>query len=301
MGFVIAGSRRFQRFRRPEYQLQHAAGAVIYAAYGERPILDRLQDLFFHVVAAAGHIQVAACPEAFDAVIHRTPIGDHHTVKAPFAAEDIRQQLLMVGAMGAVQLGVSAHHGGGLALLHRNFKGRQIKLPQGAAVHHAVGGKTAQLLRVSGKMLQAGAHALRFGTPDKACCQFARKIGVLAEIFKVAPAERVALEVGTGAENKPDPLLLGFFPDGCADFREQFRIPASGSGHLRRKAGGWAGLVDPQHIRHILLLAQAVRAVAHEKGRNAVFFVFLCFPDIIPAPEQRNILLWNRQKDRYRT
>ena len=54
-------------------------------------------------------------------------------------------------------------------------------------------------------MLQAGAHALRVGTPDKACCQLACKIGVLAEIFKVTPAEGVALEVGTGAENKAAP------------------------------------------------------------------------------------------------
>ena len=114
-------------------------------------------------------------------------------------------------ASAPAHLPVSAHDRGGLALPDRNFKGCQIKFPQGAAVHHAVGGKTAQLLGVGGKMLQAGAHALRVGTPDKACCQLACKIGVLAEIFKVTPAEGVALEVGTGAENKaapPAPWLL---------------------------------------------------------------------------------------------
>lgn len=61
-------------------------------------------------------------------------------------------------------------------------------------------------------MLQAGAHALRVGTPDKACCQLACKIGVLAEIFKFTPAEGGALEVGTGAENKAAPCSLASSP-----------------------------------------------------------------------------------------
>lgn len=137
-------------------------------------------------------------------------------------------------------------------------------------------------------MLQAGAHALRVGTPDKACCQLACKIGVLAEIFKVTPAEGVALEVGTGAENKAAPLLLGFLSDGCADLREQFWVPTPGSSHLSRKAGGRAGLVDPQHIRCILLLAQTVRTIAHKKRRNAVLLVFFVCQKF--APEQRAIL-----------
>ena len=90
VGFVVAGSRRFQRFLCPEHQLQHPTGAVIHAAFRQRAVLDSLQNILFHVVAAAGHIQVAACPEAIDAVVHRAPVRDHHAAEAPLGSENIR-------------------------------------------------------------------------------------------------------------------------------------------------------------------------------------------------------------------
>ena len=144
-------------------------------------------------------------------------------------------------------------------------------------------------------MLETGADALRFCAPDETRRQLARQIRVFTEIFKVPPAERVALEIGTGAENKSNALLLGFLADGCADFGKQFRVPAPGGGHLGGKAGGFSGFVDAQHIRHILLFTKTMRAIAHEEGREAVFFVFLCFPEVFAGAEgdfvlQRHLL-----------
>ena len=217
VGFIITGCFFLQRFRRPEHQLQHAAGAVIYAVYGECAILDRLQGLFFHVIAAAGHIQVTARPEALDAVVHRAPVGHDHAVKAPFGAENICEQSLVVRTVDAVQPRVGAHHRGKLALLDGNLKGRQIQLPQRAVIQHRVRGEAAFFLRIYGEVLETGADALRFCAPDEARRQLARQIRILAEIFKVPSAERVALEIGAGAENKTNALLFGLLADGGTD------------------------------------------------------------------------------------
>ena len=182
--------------------------------------------------------------------------------------------------MYPVQLRVGAHDRRRLSLLDGDLKGRQIKLPQGALVQHTVGGEAAFFLRIYGEVLETGADALRFCAPDKTRRQLACQIGVLAEILEIPPAERVALEIGTGAEDKADPLLSGFLADGRTDGRQQLRVPASGGGHLGGKASGLSGFVDAQHIRHILLLAQAMRAIAHKQGGNAILLIFFGFPEV---------------------
>ena len=141
MSFIITGYFFAKRFRRPEHQRQYSASTVIYAAFGECPILDCLQNLFFHVVAAAGHVQVAARPEALDAVVHGTPVRDHRAAEAPFSAENICEQPLVVRAVYPVQLRVGAHDRGGLSLLDGDLKGRQVQFPQCAVIQHTVGGE----------------------------------------------------------------------------------------------------------------------------------------------------------------
>ena len=141
VGFIVAVGFSFQRLRCPEHQLQHTAGAVVNAALRQCAVLDRLKHLFFHVVAAAGHIQVAAGPEALWPIVHGAPVGDHQPGKTPFGPENVRQKGFVVRAMDPVQLGVGAHEGGGVAFLDGDLKGRQVQLPQGAVIQHAVGGK----------------------------------------------------------------------------------------------------------------------------------------------------------------
>ncbi len=105
------------------------------------------------------------------------------------------------------------------------------------------------------------------------------------------------MRLAPGPRTRPPPLLLGFFSDGCADLREQFWVPTPGSSHLSRKAGGRAGLVDPQHIRCILLLAQTVRTIAHKKRRNAVLLVFFCLPEVCTGAKGNFVLQGHLAQD----
>ena len=231
----------------PLHQPQHPAGAVVYGRFRQCAAFHRRQHFLLHVGAAAGHIQVAPRPEALNTVIHGPPVGDHHAVKAPFRPQNVRQQLLVVGAVDAVELRVGAHDGGGPALLHGGLKGGEVQLPQGASVHHAVRVEAGELLGVGGEVLEAGTHPLALHAADKARCQLSRQVGIFAEILKIPPAQRVTLQVGPRPQHQAYPLGAGLLRDGRADLLQQFGIPAAGSGHLRGEAGGGAGLIYPQH------------------------------------------------------
>ncbi len=71
MGFIVAGCGGSLRFGRAEYKLQHAPCRIVHAALRQTSTPDCREDFLFHIGAAAGHIQIAACAEARNPVIHR--------------------------------------------------------------------------------------------------------------------------------------------------------------------------------------------------------------------------------------
>ena len=123
--------------------------------FGKHPVFHRFHCRLLHIVRAAGHIQITACLKPLDPVVHGAPVGDHHAGKAPICTENIRQQLLAVAAMLAVDFIVGAHHRFRSAFFYGNFKGGKIDFPQGSPVHPAVAVHPLILLTVGGKMLQA--------------------------------------------------------------------------------------------------------------------------------------------------
>ena len=128
-------------------------------------------------------------------------------------------------------------------------------------------------------MLEARPDALRLRTTEKARRQLARQIWILAEILEIPSAEGITLEIGPRPENKSHALIAGLLADSGADPLQQRRVPAARRRDLRREARRGPRIVYSQHIRRIFLLAQAVRAVAHEKRRNAVLFKILGLPE----------------------
>ena len=91
VGVVITGGLFFQRFRSPEHQLQNPAGTGVNTALRQGAIAHRRGSLLLHVIAAAGHIQVAPSLESGDPVVHSAPVRHHQPRKAPLRAENIRQ------------------------------------------------------------------------------------------------------------------------------------------------------------------------------------------------------------------
>ena len=91
---------------------------------------------------------------------------------------------------GAIHLVVRAHHRPGLGLLDSLFKRRQIDLAQRAFVHLGANAEALELLVVSGIVFERGTHSFGLNPTDDAGRHFPGQIGILGEIFKVAPTQR---------------------------------------------------------------------------------------------------------------
>ncbi|MPN22396.1 hypothetical protein SDC9_169779 [bioreactor metagenome] len=136
---------------------------------------------------------------------------------------------------------------------------------QRARIHHAVRTHAQVFLVVAGEMLEAGAHARPLYAADPCLSHFARQIRVFREILKIAPAERITLDVDPGAQHHLH-ILEGRFPaDGLRHLAHQAGVERTGRKAGRREAGGFFTEHDAQIVLALLLFPKAVRAVAHRK------------------------------------
>ena len=214
-------------------------------------------------VAGAGHFQVQTALQRLHPVMDGAPVGHHQTLEAPLAFEDVHQQFVVFGAIGAVELVVRAHHRPRPRLFHCRLEGRQVKLAQRALVDPGVDTEAFALLVVGGEVLQGGADALALHAVDVAGCQLAGQIGVFGKILKIAPAEGRALHVYPGAEHHIDPQGNGFFRQRLPQLAHQLHIPGGGQTGGRGEAGGWQAL--RAHGVDIRDMAHPVGAVGHEQ------------------------------------
>ena len=256
----------------------------------ELPVAHGRRGLPLLIGRAARHVQIAARLEGADPVVHRAPVRDDHSVKAPFFAQDIRQQLLAVGAVLAVDLVVGAHDGGGSPLLDRRFKAAEIDLPQRALVQNAVGIEALVFLAVAGKMLQAGADAAALHAADHGSRELAGQHGILGKVFEIPSAERISLDIRARAEQQPHAVGRSFLSDRPSDLLQQLRVPAAGAQNGCGKAGRGQRVIDvhlPRALRHF---PQTMRAVAHAEDRHAGVRHRLGVP-VVRAGTKRDLIL----------
>ena len=278
----------------------HPCGAGVYVTFGQGAVPDGGGDPVLHISAAARHTQVAPGVHGLDAVTQRAPVGHDQTGKTPIRAQDIGQQPMVVAGVDIVDARVAAHNGFGLGSLDYGLKRGQVQLAQGALIHLAVAVEPLVLLIVGGKMLEAGAcaGALRALHPCRA--HRARNAGILGEILKVAPAQRVALDVDAGSQHHIHTVGKSFLTDGLSLGFQQFGVPCCAARHGGGEAGGRLGLVDAQHIGAVFLAAHAVGAIAHRNGGDAVLRHRLAVPEIRTVAKADFILQRHfRQNVRY--
>ena len=79
-------------------------------------------------------------------------------------------------------------------------------------------------------MLYAGVDAALLYAADAARSHFACEVGIFGIVFEVAPAQRIALHVGAGAEQHVYALRHRFFTQKRAGALGDFGIPAVGNG-----------------------------------------------------------------------
>ena len=127
---------------------------------------------------------------ALHAVTDSAPVAHDIAFKAPLIAQDIRQQPSVLGGILTVDLVIRAHDGPGLGLFDRALKCRQIDFAQRALVDNRIARHAAVFLAVGSKMLDARADIPALHALNEGGRQFARQIGVFAEILEVSPAQR---------------------------------------------------------------------------------------------------------------
>ena len=216
--------------------VQRLGGGVRQGQQFLQPGIDvRLRDFAlphgFHqfphrVQARGGHFQGGTVLDAQGVVVGPAPVGDDGAGKAPGVPQDLFDQVGVLVGVGAVDQIVAGHDGPGFSLGNGDLEVGQVEFPQGALIHHRIGGHAAQFLAVGGKMLGAGGHAVCLDAADVRGGHLAGKVGIFGKIFKVAAAQRAALGVEAGPQHNGHLLGGGFLPQRTADLFPKGFVPA---------------------------------------------------------------------------
>ena len=136
---------------------------------------------------------------------------------------------------------------------------------------------------VDGKVFERSAYPHRFHALDVGAAHLAGEIGIFGKIFKVAAAQRRALDVDSGTEDDVDLLIDALFAQSDAHFADEIGIPARRHIDGRRECGGREGHLHAEAVVVLIFFAQAVRAVRHHERADAEAFDRLGRPKISAA------------------
>ena len=179
-----------------------------------------------------------------------------------------------------VELVVAAHQRPGPRLFHDRLKRRKVNFPQRPLAHVGRARHAPVFLVVGSIMLHARAHIPALHTAHLRRRQLSRQIRVLAEILKVPPAQRAALDVHRRPQKHRHILRAALLAQRPPHPFQQRLIEAGRRRACRREAHRLDAVVDAQMVRLLVLLAQPVRAVRHHHARDAQPFHALQMPEI---------------------
>ena len=279
MGFLIIGLGRFGYCRAGcEHNLQQLPQPLIQRLFRHPAFLNGFHQTDGAVRAGDGHYQIGAGLHARGVIVVSAPVGDHHAVKAPLIAQNLREQVVILIGIGLIDLVVAGHNGLGLALSDGNLKSSQIDFPERPLIQHGIHAHPPQFLRVCGKVLGAGGDTARLNPPDIRSRHFAGQIRVLGEILKVPAAQGAALHVQARPQYHVYVVRGSFLAQRASQLLAQFRIPGIGHGGRRGETGRWNGGVQTQMIARARLLSEAVGAIGKKNGRDSQPFYFAGCP-----------------------
>ena len=199
------------------------------------------------------HIQPGGCsvdiPQPVD------PIRMHKAVKAPLAAQDVRQELAVLSAIDAIPLVVGAHHAGA-AGVDRALEVGKVDLAHGAAVAADVDREADVFDGVHREVLHRGDDVMGLQPDGEGGAHFSEMVRILAIGLLSPSPPRVAQEVHADRAGEGAPLGARLNAHDLADAALQVDIEGRPPGHGAGKAGG----VAP---------GDAARPVREEEGRNA--------------------------------
>ena len=285
LGFLVPGSFRLRVLHIAVDDVQDPLAAEVHLLLIQFSGFDRFHDLPVVDPAGCGHLQVQPRRHAGNAVAHGAPVRHDITLEAPFLPEYIRQQPGILGGVHAVDPVVGAHDRPGLGFLHGHLKGREVDLTDRPLVRVGGTAHPPVLLVIEGEMLDTGAHVFALDTLDQRGRHHARQVRILGEILEVPSAQRAALDVHGRAQQHAQLFMLAGFAQGFTHLFDQFGIKGSRRRAGRGEAYRLDAFVDSQVVRLVVLLPQAVRAVADHAPRNAEAFHGLGMPEVLAGQE----------------
>ena len=264
--------------RRAEHNVQNADHSLVQRGFAQGAGFNGGHDLGVIDTAGTGHFQVKPSRNTFYTVSYSAPVGHHKALKVPLGAQDIGQQHAAFAGKYIVHAVVAAHHRPGLGFLDGGFKCRQVNFAQRTLRHVGRCAHATVLLAVGGKMLDGGTNPLALYAIDVPGGQLTGQHRVFGVIFKVAAAQRAALDVYGRPQHNANAERAGFPPDGRTLPAGQVGVKAGGSGAPGGEADRLAAVVGVVPFR--VLGAQAVRAVRDHQGGNAQAFHGFGVPEI---------------------
>ena len=213
----------------------------------------------------SGHLQVQPGGQRRDPVVHRTPVRHDHAFKAPLFLEHLRQQVMVLRSVRAVQAVIGAHHRPGLGFLHRVLERGEVQFVQRAFVNLRVDGETLFFLVVGSEVLQRRANALALYAVNQASRHAPGEVRIFGEILEVAPAQRRALHIGAGAEHDVHVQRDALVGQCLSQLADQLDVPRRG----QRRGGGEARRGHNVARKAAGRAPHAVRPVRHNDRRKA--------------------------------
>ena len=223
------------------YQVNHALSHTIELGGGDSAVADGVDNLVVGV--ARRHFQIQACIQGGPTVMIGAPVGHDDALEAPFVAQHVGQQPMVLCGMHAVDAVVGAHDGPRLGLLDDVFEGREVDLAQGARADAGIDAQSVGFLIVGGEVLERRAHALGLHAFNNADGFMTGQVRVFGPVFEAATAERVALDIDAGAKNHSHLFLNALLSHRLTNLVNELRIPRAGQAGGRREAGGGHGVV----------------------------------------------------------
>ena len=214
-------------------ELQDAAHVLVELFHRQTAALDCFLDVLGVLGAArldevvqGEHVGCAVgLAGTVDGVGAAEPVGHHHALVAPVAAEDVSDEVLALGGLTAVDAVVGRHHGPWAGLLDRYLEVLEVDFPGGADADAGVVPQTGCLLLVEGVVLDARAHSLALDAVDVCCGDVAGEDRVFGVVLEVAAAERVAVDADAGGEEDVCAIFADLIADGGAHGLHQVHVP----------------------------------------------------------------------------
>ena len=244
---------------------EHVSDVAVQLFLGDRTVLDTRDDAVDLVLVARFHEVVAGLGGLHGAGLV-APVGHDDAFETPFVPENRGEEVQLLLGVLTVELVVGGHDGPGIGLLHGDLEVLQVDLAESALADAGVVLITVGLLVVRSVVLDGGAHAVALDTADIGGRHLAGQERILGEIFEVASAQRVAVDVHTRGEEDVHAVFQDLVAHGLGHLLHHFRIPGAGKEGSHRETGTEVGVAVTLAGR---LDAEAGRAVGQDGAGNA--------------------------------